>query len=624
MRYSYLEGKQLRRTEVQPSFDLECEILVAGLGSAGSIAAVAAAECGRTVIGIDRLSAIGGLSTAGCVWDYYYGVPGGRGQEINRACQEMNRAGYAETNKGSEYDSFSSAVRSIVLEQAALSAGCKILYKTVLLGVYLEGNHVTGIRCIQGGKQLAIRCQTLIDCTGDAQAARMAGCETQYGRSTDGMHIVSSNTTTMQVEGRFKNVWSHSSIGDCSDDREFTEINLQSSAHYPRLYDYYEEDNRTLFLGEIFGMRDGHRIVADEMITFADYATGYRTKEPVFYAASQVDDPNFDIANGEEVAQDWKLISGLDGYGITLGIPLGALLPKNMEGILVAGKGLGIGHDLQGCVRMRWDMEHSAEAAAVAASLAIAQKTTPRCLDYTVLSEEMRRRGLLNEADNVGYIDLQGVEGQGGVPVQMPRGLAQIRSALSQRTADTVFWVARNERDAALTDALRGWMAESDPILRHNSAIAAAIRGDVTALPVLREIVQAGPTVPERLVHHGFVNLPFTSALCLLGRLGSPQDAGLLTRVAENGEAMAKKMPVAPNAFYRVSGDWAFQFVSLAIASLVKLAGQHSNPQVDEWLQNWLKNGVCPQNSRGGLYLDSIHRIVRNFLDTRPKQVREA
>ena len=295
-----------------------------------------------------------------------------------------------------------------------------------------------------------------------------------------------------------------------------------------------------------------------------------------------------------------------------------------MEGILVAGKGLGIGHDLQGCVRMRWDMEHSAEAAAVAASLAIAQKTTPRCLDYTVLSEEMRRRGLLNEADNVGYIDLQGVEGQGGVPVQMPRGLAQIRSALSQRTADTVFWVARNERDATLTDALRGWMAESDPILRHNSAVAAAIRGDVTALPVLREIVQAGPTVPERLVHHGFVNLPFTSALCLLGRLGSPQDAGLLTWVAENGEAMAKKMPVAPNAFYRVSGDWAFQFVSLAIASLVKLAGQHPNPQVDEWLQNWLKNGVCPQNSRGGLYLDSIHRIVRNFLDTRPKQVREA
>lgn len=59
MRYSYLEGKQLRRTEVQPSFDLECEILVAGLGSAGSIAAVAAAECGRTVIGIDRFPLLG-------------------------------------------------------------------------------------------------------------------------------------------------------------------------------------------------------------------------------------------------------------------------------------------------------------------------------------------------------------------------------------------------------------------------------------------------------------------------------------------------------------------------------------------------------------------------------------
>ncbi len=624
MRYSYLEGKQLRRTEVQPAFDLECEILVAGLGSAGSIAAVVAAECGRSVIGIDRLSAIGGLSTAGCVWDYYYGVPGGRGQEINQVCQEMNHAGYAETNKGSEYDSFSSAVRSVVLEQAALSAGCKILYKTVLLGIYLEGNCVTGVRCIQGGKQLSIRCQTLIDCTGDSHAARMAGCETQYGRSTDGMHIVSSNATTMQVDGNFKNVWSHSSIGDCSDDREFTEINLQSSARYPRLYDYYEEDNRTLFLGEVFGMRDGHRIVADEMITFADYAAGYRTCEPVFYAASQVDDPNFDIANGEEVAQDWKLISGLDGYGITLGIPLGALLPKNMEGLLVAGKGLGIGHDLQGCVRMRWDMEHSAEAAAVAASLAIERETTPRGLDYAVLSEEMRRRGLLNDADNVGYIDLQEVDGQGGVPAHMPQGIAQMRSALSKRTADTVFWAARNETDAALTDALREWMAEGDPILRHNSAIAAAMRGDETALPVLREIVQAGPAAPERIVHHGFVNLPFTSALCLLGRLGGPQDTELLIWVAENGEAMAEKMPVASNAYFRVSGDWAFQFVSLAISSLVKLAGRYPLAQADNWLQNWLENGVCPQNSRGGLYLDSIHRIVRNYINDRRGQVKEA
>ena len=102
--------------------------------------------------------------------------------------------------------------------------------------------------------------------------------------------------------------------------------------------------------------------------------------------------------------------------------------------------------------------------------------------------------------------------------------------------------------------------------------------------------MQAGPAAPERIVHHGFVNLPFTSALCLLGRLGGPQDTELLIWVAENGEAMAEKMPVASNAYFRVSGDWAFQFVSLAVSSLVKLAGRYPLAQVDNWLQNWLEN----------------------------------
>lgn len=615
MRYAYLKDKKHVSVEASPTFDFTSDIAVIGLGSAGSIAAITAAEYKKSVIGIERLSTMGGLSTAGCLWDYYYGIPGGRGLVVNDACQELNREGFEETNKGSRYDSFSSAVRSMVLERQALAAGCRIFYNTALLGVYLEENRVVGVRCmrLRDGKTISVRCKTLLDCTGDALASRMAGCETQYGRSTDGMHIISSSTSTMQSEGHFVNMGGFVSIGDCSDDREFTEINLKGAVMYPHLCSTYQKDDRMLVLGEIFGMRDGHRIVPDEPITFADFAAGYRTENPVFYAFSQVDDPNFDVANAEEVIKDWKLISGMDRYGIKIGIPLGAMLPKGKEGILTAGKGLGIGYDLQGCVRMRWDMEHSAEAAAVAACLAIDRDVSPRGLDQKVLADELRRRGVLKDTEP-GYVDLQNVLGQGGVQIHLPQGLDEIRSALSEASADCVFWAVRNEKNPAVDEALREWMTSKDAVLRRNSAIAAGLRGDRQALPILRETVLAGPEIPEKVVHYGFLNMPFTSALCLLGRLGDAQDAALLINTAEKGETLAQKMPYSGMSYFRAQGDWTFHFVSIAVAALIQLDTRHPSPKTGAWLRWFLEHWVCPETSRGDLYVDSVQRVIRQHL----------
>ena len=69
-------------------FDLTTDILVVGLGTAGALSAIAAARKGASVIGVDRTAFLGGLGTAACIYDYYYGTQGGIVIPINEECYD--------------------------------------------------------------------------------------------------------------------------------------------------------------------------------------------------------------------------------------------------------------------------------------------------------------------------------------------------------------------------------------------------------------------------------------------------------------------------------------------------------------------------------------------------------
>ncbi|MBR3942346.1 MAG: FAD-dependent oxidoreductase, partial [Clostridia bacterium] len=76
-----IDGKVVQ-TEVQNiSFDKRTDVLISGLGSAGSLAAVFAAENGLSVLGVEAYTCIGGTNTAGGVSWHYFGCPGGRYME---------------------------------------------------------------------------------------------------------------------------------------------------------------------------------------------------------------------------------------------------------------------------------------------------------------------------------------------------------------------------------------------------------------------------------------------------------------------------------------------------------------------------------------------------------------
>ena len=69
MRY-YFKDNRLCSDNHAPKYLHECDVLVIGAGTAGSIAAIAAAKLGYRVICADKQKAPGGMGTFACVYDY--------------------------------------------------------------------------------------------------------------------------------------------------------------------------------------------------------------------------------------------------------------------------------------------------------------------------------------------------------------------------------------------------------------------------------------------------------------------------------------------------------------------------------------------------------------------------
>ncbi|MFR8974408.1 MAG: FAD-dependent oxidoreductase [Eubacteriales bacterium] len=145
------------------------------MGTAGSVAA-AAAEQRAFSLGIEQC-ACPGTTTIGGIRGYYFGTPGGLYTEFDRRVEEYQNS-HTETVLES---------RKIVTEEILQESGAKLMYETVLCGIYLSGTRVCGARVLTGGIMEDFACSVLIDATGDGTACFMAGCEMEFGRDADGL-----------------------------------------------------------------------------------------------------------------------------------------------------------------------------------------------------------------------------------------------------------------------------------------------------------------------------------------------------------------------------------------------------------------------------------------------------
>ena len=165
------------------------DVLVVGGGTAGAIAAISASRCGLKTLVTETLSALGGTQTFGLVMPYM--SPGLKDEKfINSAIgaeiqEEMIRRGY-----GRELW-FDPNMLKVVLEEKVLEAGAEILYETSVIDVKRRDKKIREAVIYNSDGIGALSAKMYLDCTGDADVAKMSGVEVMSG-NRDGVNQSSS------------------------------------------------------------------------------------------------------------------------------------------------------------------------------------------------------------------------------------------------------------------------------------------------------------------------------------------------------------------------------------------------------------------------------------------------
>lgn len=176
MQAIYVE--QSRRIPVRAQVD----VLVVGSGPAGFAASVMAARLGANTLLVDVCGMVGGIATAGLMSHFTGSV------KSNFYTELLDRM--AERNLGALR-----AQRTVTIDPEQLrtlcydmleEAGASLLLYTMACEAIVESGRVTGVILQNKSGRSAVFAKVVIDATGDGDIAAMAGVPFQLGREQDG------------------------------------------------------------------------------------------------------------------------------------------------------------------------------------------------------------------------------------------------------------------------------------------------------------------------------------------------------------------------------------------------------------------------------------------------------
>lgn len=542
------------------------DMVVVGLGTAGAIAAIVAAREGWKVLGIEQMNCAGGTGTAGAILGYYFGSRGGIFEEIDA---EVTRL--LQTNKFARSGGVNGDLKKYVLEQKMVESGVNISYETTVTGVYLEGKRVVGLHGHGPQGEINVGSRIVIDCTGEAEVSALAGCKFRLGRSSDGLPQPYSNVLEFVDQNGTKRYYTDSGFLDPTDGEEVSRAIIESALMPTHLKTNYSEGPRLLRLASQLGVREGRLIIGEENVTFEDFLRDNTTFEPIFYAYSNLDVHNKDIAFESENHQDWVIAASLWGINFSVPIPLGALIPKGYEGILVAGRCLAVDHDMAACVRMKRDMQKCGEAAAVAASIALQEGIPIQNIAYETLAARLTATGCLDERNNVYFQRPDGNQS----PDQGRQWITDqqiIRQELGSVKPGIAIWSAYRLGEKINPD-LREWVQQEENIhLQRHSAMALALQRDPVAIPILREMVRTrDPFVPQTSRKYNQVR--GYASIYLLGKLGDRDIVPDLLTIMQDRDSFHNLS--TDIEFIGIDEEYYFQYFSFSLTALFRIGDVH-------------------------------------------------
>lgn len=564
----------VRRFYDEPLTDCAAyDCIVVGGGTAGALAAITLVRRGMRTLVVERMNCLGGTGTAGHVAGYYFGNRGGLYEQIDAAASSYEAYGYAVGN------AFNVELKKRVLEESYLSEGGILAYEADLTGVLMEGRRVLGVEYADRTGVHRAQARLVIDATAEGYVCLLSGAEYTLGRALDHKTQPYSCVRIVSRENRTASYcYIDCGYADATDPEEYSRAILSATEYPFYLKEDFSEGERLLGHSQQVGMREGPLFVGEERIRLEDVVCGANRPERVlFYAYSNADNHGKDMAFENRPQQDWMVACSLWGLNFTVAVPVGAVIPRGIDGLLMAGRMISVDHDLASCLRMERDVQKCGEAVGILAAEAIRANTDPRRVDYARLQRELHRSGCLLEQNNFGYVNRK-YSLQDGRTV-FPETLEEIRALLSGPEPGMAIWSGR--RHQPLSD-LHAWLRADDPQLRVHTAMTLALGGDDAGAEVLLDAVRRRDSfVPATSLRYNMIR--GVSCLYLLGRLGWLGALDEVLRLIAHWQEIVPEHFVS-DEFLFDEEEYRFQYLSMAIWAAAQIARAHPEawPQVDE------------------------------------------
>jgi len=434
---------------------LETEVLVVGGGPGGLAAAVAAARAGARTTLVDRYGCFGGVITQVGVdtvaWYRHAGTVDleGIGREFERRAEAL---GGATPDLQSESLALDSELFKVVADRLVLEAGVEPLLHCLVTEPVVEGGLVRGVITESKSGRQAILAERVIDATGDADVAFRAGapCRTRPRGAAMGVtvmfscsgvdkerfldHVAASAPTygdwgkcwAVQTDGKEDGLFSPylqepfdraradglipadvrsigGTWGRITDAGEATALNMVVMAGYDCT------DVRDLTAAEIEGRRQA--LLAIEALR--RYTPGFE------HAVLRDFGSTLGTRDSRKIVGRYELTGGdvrgqarfpdsigifpefLDGYGVlvlpTTGryfqVPFGALVPRDVDNLLVAGRCVSGDSISHAATRNQLCCAVTGQAAGAAAAVSLGTGRTTGAVEVSRVQEELRRQG---------------------------------------------------------------------------------------------------------------------------------------------------------------------------------------------------------------------------------------
>ena len=185
------------------STDISCDVLVIGGGAAGVAAAAAAGRAGAKVVLLERYGFLGGLATTaqvGTICGLYLRdttgaeatpVSGGFAGEFAARLQKAGGTKPLRVDQGLWVLPYAPPVFAGVADAVAGESGnVKIILHATVAEARAENSRVNHVRAMAWNEPLIFSPKAVVDCTGEATAAALAGASSESGATDQSPALV--------------------------------------------------------------------------------------------------------------------------------------------------------------------------------------------------------------------------------------------------------------------------------------------------------------------------------------------------------------------------------------------------------------------------------------------------